>query len=620
MATPDKAPRPRRRSRFLLATGLLLLIGVAVAGGWLAIVLKGTPSSVNTMATRQFIQYMATDPETLTLLGFIDGRIIDRHSSRLYPRTQEELDRRTELVRRFRAELDRYDPDRLSDEDLLTYQVWGSWLDDEIAAAEPFFSAPLALSSYVISQYGLHTSFWALMTGAHQPTNRRLARNYIRRLQAFEQAATEVVELFEAHAARDILPPRSILERVATSLDEKLAVAPEESDLVTSMRTRMETSGAFSSARVDEFTAQATAAVATHVYPGLERIRGAVEDHMDRARTTEIGVIGLPGGAEYYRARIRQNTTLNLDPGELHREARAEFDRLLGELDRALMDQGQVEGTIAERFDRLRAETFYPVAEGDAGREELLAIANDWLDRAREEFRPYFGRFPEADVEIRLATGATVGSLPNRYAPPAADGSRPGVFWMAIEEPTEISSLYLPRLVIHETIPGHHHHLALQQEMGLPLIRQHLPFAGFAEGWATYIEGMAREVGFFDEDEIAEIGAIRELLSWVALVVLDTGLHHEGWSREEALDFISNMAVDPEASGVAMDHILVLPGQILSYHIGSEHIRNLRGEAQAALGEAFDLAAFHDAVLSAGSLPLDLLTQRIREWIAEQVE
>ena len=607
--------KPRLRRRILRIFGALSLLGVAFAAWSAWVVIWGTPSRVETMAARQFVQFLISDPETLTMLGFIDGWVIDRHSGRLRPRTQAELDRRGEQLRRFRAELDRYDPDKLDPDQRLTLEVWGWWLDAQAGVAEPFFGAPLMISPYVMSQFGLQDEFWNLMTSSHRPSNARLARNYVRRLQAFEQAADETVALFEDHAKRGVLPPRTILERMIADIDGILEVDPGDSELVQSMVVRMAEAGTLSADRREDFARQAEQAVIHHVYPGLRRMRDATAHRLDEARTTNIGMLGLPDGAAHYRALVRQQTSVAIDPGELHRQAVADMRRLIALADEALVAMGRGEGAVAERLRALREEMRYPVPPGDEGREQLLLIANEWLDRARVEFQPYFNRFPQADVEIVLTPAHAVDSQPSSYQPPAADGSRPGVFRFSIPDPQEVNRIGLPRLVVHETIPGHHYQVALQQEMGLPLIRRYLPFMGYSEGWAIYTEGLAREIGFYGDDTVAALGVIMDQLGAAGIHAAETGLHYEGWTLEQARAFLREFWSAPEDRMDSMiDRMLVWPGQILTYHVGAERMFYLRDHARTALGEDFDIAAFHDEVLSAGALPLDILERRIKDW------
>ncbi len=617
--TAQERKNPRRRGRMLRIFGALFLIGLVFLAWSVWVVIWGTPSKVDTMATRQFVQFLATDPETLTLLGFIDGRVIDRHSGRLRPRTQAELDRRGEQLRRFRAELDRYDPDQLDPDQRLTYEVWTWWLDAQAAVSEPFFAAPLSGSPYVMNQFGLQYVFWNLMTDSHRPSNARLARNYVRRLEAFERAADETVALFEEHAERGILPPRTILERVIADIDGILEVEPGDSELVQSMVVRMAEAGKLSADRREDFARQAEQAVIHHVYPGLRRMRDAAAHRLDEARTTRIGMLGLPDGKAHYRALVLEQTSVAIDPGELHRQAVADMRRLIGLADEALIATGRSEGSVAERLRALREEMRYPVPPGDEGRQELLSIANEWLDRARVEFQPYFNHFPSADVEIVLTPAHAVDSQPSSYSPPAADGSRPGGFRFSIPDPQEVNRIGLPRLVVHETIPGHHYQLALQQETGLSLIRRYLPFMGYIEGWAIYTEGLAREIGFYGDDTVAALGVIMDQLSAAGIHATDTGLHYEGWTIEQAREFLREFWSTPEdRMDSVIDRMLVWPAQILTYHVGAERMFYLREYASSALGEDFDIAAFHDEVLSAGSLPLDILERRIKAWVEER--
>ncbi len=613
--TAQDNSKPRLRRRILRIFGALSLLGVAFAAWSAWVVIWGTPSRVETMAARQFVQFLISDPETLTMLGFIDGRVIDRHSGRLRPRTQVELDRRGEQVRRFRAELDRYDPDKLDPDQRLTLEVWGWWLDAQAAVSESFYAAPLMGSPYVMSQFGLQDQFWNLMTHSHRPSNARLARNYVRRLQAFEQAADETVALFEDHAERGVLPPRTILERMIADIDGILEVDPVDSELVQSMVVRMAEAGTLSADRREDFARQAEQAVIDHVYPGLRRMRDAAARRLQEARTTRIGMLGLPDGKAHYRALVLEQTSVAIDPGELHRQAVAEMRRLITLADEALIAMGRNEGVVAERLRELREEMRYPVPHGDEGRQELLSIANEWLDRARVEFQPYFNRFPQADAEIVLTPAHAVDSQPSSYQPPAADGSRPGVFRFSIPDPQDVNRIGLPRLVVHETIPGHHYQLALQQEMGLPLIRRYLPFMGYSEGWAIYTEGLAREIGFYGDDTAAALGVIIDQLGAAGLHATETGLHYEGWTHEQARAFLREFWSAPgDRIDSVIDRMLVWPGQILTYHVGAERMFYLRDHARSALGEDFDIAAFHDEVLSAGALPLDILERRIKDW------
>jgi len=245
-------------AKFLVrAFAVALLAAIAAFTWWAWQLFHGKPHSVDAMATRQFVQYLASDPESLSSLGLIDGSLLDFHSGRLSPRTQQELDRRDAVVARFRRELERFDPERLAPDQRLTYDIWRWWLDAEIEASAPFYAAPLG-DPYVVSQFGIHASFPEYMTTTHALSNPKMARNYIKRLDAFPQAVDETIALFEDHAARGVMAPRVILERVIADIDKFTASAPPENVLVSSMRSRMEKSGAFPVASVNDFALQAS--------------------------------------------------------------------------------------------------------------------------------------------------------------------------------------------------------------------------------------------------------------------------------------------------------------------------------------------------------------------------
>lgn len=346
-------------------------------------------------------------------------------------------------------------------------------------------------------------------------------------------------------------------------------------------------------------------------------MRAAVVGKLAAARTEAIGVDALPDGGAYYVARLRQQTSVSIDPEALRQSGLAEVDRLGALLDARLRTLGQTEGSVGERLERLREQSRYGVEDTDAGRARLGETAQELLARARTASKPYFTRFPESDVIIRLTPDFARDSSPSSYMPPAADGSRPGVFNFSIRDAATVSKMDLPRLIVHETIPGHHYQLALQQESALPILRQYLPFSGYSEGWATYAETLAVDMGLYGDTPVGEIGALRSHLSLAVLQVVETGLHHKGWSREQAIAYVADTLATPrEQIESAIDRMLVWPGQMITYIVGSAKIEEMRAKTKNQLGDRFDIKAFHDEILREGAMPLDVLDRRIDAWIA----
>jgi len=607
--------------KVLAAICLVLLLGLAFLGWQVWTLLYGRPAKVDTMAARQFVQYLAADPETLTSFGFIDGSPFDLHSDDLSQRGQARLEMRSAIVRKFRKELDRYDRAKLSADQALTFDVWSWWLDTEIAVSEAPWAEPVSAGPYVVDQFGLQEAFVRLMTLGHEPANAKLAKNYVARLRKFGSAADQTISAFEAHAAEGVMAPRSILERTLESIDLFLDPAPKDSVLVTSFRERLEKTQKFSPKAIDGYVSQAEAAVAEVVYPGMQRLKAAIEAKLPEARTEKPGLIGIPGGAQHYRARLRQHTSADTDPEALHQLGLAEAERLATELTRRLEALGYTDGTLPERMERLRADTRLNLANDEAGRQEILRRANVLMNEAATSARDYFNRVPKAPVEIRLEPAHTAQTgAPSSYSPPAADGSRPGIFSLSVRDVSTMTSLALPRVVHHEAIPGHHYQVALQQESDLPLLRQYLPFGAYREGWAIYAEGLALEMGLYKGDPLAEVGLLASELSGAVILALDTGLHHKGWSSEEGIAFMERFisATENYSLETAVDRSLAWPAQLLSYGAGYQKIKALRARAEERLGDRFDVKSFHDEVLRDGAVPLAILERKIDAWIAAQ--
>ena len=300
--------------KWILRTIGLVLLGALFFASWTAhVIFNGTPSKVDTMAARQFIQYLASDPEALSFIGFIDGTALDRHSGRLTPNTQAELDRQSALIDQYRKEIARYDGRDLSPDQQLTLDVWAWWLGAQDALSDPFYIAPMG-TPFVVDQAGIHASFPRLMVDAHQLSNKKLVRRYTKRIEAFGPSVDELIETFNAHADAGILAPRSVLERTVTDIRAQLSRPIDEDELVVTFRARLEAVEGYDEEFIQAQVAAATVAIEQTMRPALERLAEAVTQRIPNARVgNEIGMHALPNGDAAYRALIRVNTSLDID-------------------------------------------------------------------------------------------------------------------------------------------------------------------------------------------------------------------------------------------------------------------------------------------------------------------
>lgn len=352
--------------------------------------------------------------------------------------------------------------------------------------------------------------------------------------------------------------------------------------------------------------------VGTQVAPALKRLAEVVEREYRPASRTRVGWSALPGGDAWYRQLVREHTTTTLEPAAIHALGLREVARLQGAL-AALAPALGYDGPPARLLTWLHeAPRFKPFRS-----EAQVLEAYRALDRRVQAALPrLFGRLPRAALDIRPEPELTRATASDHYASPAVDGSRPGVFWAVIDDPAAYDLPTMTALFLHEAVPGHHLQMALQQELALPTFRQRSEVTAYVEGWALYAETLGTEMGLYD-DPVARAGQLGMEMLRAARLVVDTGLHVGDWSRERALDYLVEVAgLTPATAASQIDRYLAWPAQALSYTIGSLKIQELRQRAQAALGARFELAAFHDAVLGQGALPLSLLEQRIDAWIA----
>jgi len=367
----------------------------------------------------------------------------------------------------------------------------------------------------------------------------------------------------------------------------------------------------------DEWRERRDRIIATDVLPAFRRYANVLDtEALPESRPDERpGLSHLPDGRERYAALVRLHTTTNRTPEELHEQGmelltaiHSEF-RLLGE---------QLFGTsdVSEIFEHLQED---PDLRWNSA-EEIISAAEDTVRRAEAAASTWFGRVPKAVCALETIPAAeSEGSAPAYYMPPSLDGTRPGTYYSNVNRPTERTRFDVESIAFHEAVPGHHFQISLAQENGdLPELRRLPMFTAYVEGWGLYAERLADEMGLYSSVE-QRMGMLSADAWRAARLVVDTGIHHHGWSREEAVSFMrSNTPVAPLDVESEVDRYIAYPGQALSYMTGRLEISRLRSAAQSALGDRFDVREFHDVVLVNGALPLSLLDRVVTAWVTQQ--
>jgi uncharacterized protein (DUF885 family) len=434
---------------------------------------------------------------------------------------------------------------------------------------------------------------------------------YLARLEAFATVMDQEIERVRRDVDLGVIPPDFVIERALTQMNG-LKTDPAASPLVTSVAERATAKGI-----AGDYASQASAIYTEKVLPALERQIALMGELAPRA-VHDAGVWRLPDGEAYYEHALRASTTTSLTAEEVHQMGLEQARQLSARADVILKAEGYTQGSVGERIAALFKDPKYHFADTDAGKEELIESLNAMTEAMYKRLPEYFGTLPKAPVEVRrvpkfIAAGAPGGY----YNQPTLDGSRPGIFWINLRDSAENPTWTLPTLTYHEAAPGHHMQLALQQEADLPMIRRATFLSAYGEGWALYAEELAKEMGVYEDNPLGEVGYLQAALFRAARLVVDTGIHAKRWSREQAIETMSSIDGSPISSSTTeIERYAVWPAQACSYMVGKLVWLRLREKARAALGDRFDLRAFHDAGLLSGAVPLTVLEAVIDNHIA----
>jgi uncharacterized protein (DUF885 family) len=572
------------------------------------------PWSLEVFYQRAFLQYAIDDPQMLSSMRILPSWL-DWYSDDLTDVSLARQDRLRQKLRDDMETLRSYDREALDEAGKLSYDVLDYFLSIQVEGD------PFRFHNYPANQlFGFQSGLPTFMATQHRIASQGDADDYNARLDQFDTHFAQQMEGVRLRVDRGIVPPAFVIEKVLAETRAFVAARPEDNILHTSLVERLDKlQPPIEAGQRQRILATTRQRIEQVVYPAVQDLIDYYTELQPAARPNH-GVWDLPQGAEFYAWAVRQHTSSAMTPDQVHALGLAEVARIESEMDAILQAEGLIEGSVGERVDQIarRPDQLYP--DSDAGREQILADYQAMIDEIDAGLGPYFGRRPKAGVRVERVPVFREKTAPGAYYnAPAFDGSRPGVFYANLRSVREIPRFGMRTLAYHEGIPGHHFQKALQQEAsGVPFFRKVLGFTAFAEGWALYAERLAWEIGF-QEAPLDNLGRLQAEMFRAVRLVVDTGMHHKRWSREQAIDYMREKTGMPETDVVAeIERYLVMPAQALAYKVGMNTLLRLREEARTALGERFDLRAFHDVVLSGGDLPLTLLERRVRDWLASQ--
>jgi uncharacterized protein (DUF885 family) len=433
--------------------------------------------------------------------------------------------------------------------------------------------------------------------------------DYIARLHKFPKQMDDTIALMRLGMRDKLMPPKFLLQAVGGQASDIAKQQPEESPFASSLKKYPDSMSEAERTRVHDAI---IAAIRDGVLPAYGKFAKFVAEEYAPKGRTEVGVWSLPNGQARYAFRVREQTTTNLTPDQIHKIGLSEVARIEGEM-----------LAIANKMGFSDLKSFNAAIEKNPdlrpkSREEIIAIYKKYEDQMYAQLPKLFGRLPKAKLEVvqmeafreKAAAGAD-------YQTGAPDGSRPGRINVNTYDPANRKTISMESTAYHEGVPGHHMQLSIAQELpDLPKFRQNGGYTAYVEGWALYSEKLGKEVGFYQNPYI-DYGRLQDEMLRAVRLVVDTGLHSKKWTRQQVVDFFHEHTAQDEIDVQnETDRYIVWPGQALGYKIGSLKITELRERARKELGDKFDIREFHDQVLGNGALPLDVLEERIDAWIA----
>ncbi|KQW83246.1 Tat pathway signal protein [Brevundimonas sp. Root1279] len=594
------------RRRLLLTAAA----GASLAAAGPALARNGADARLDALLNGWFDEDVDSSPETATNLGLDRGDRVGL-SSKLSDRSWEAwmVDRST--ARNRQAALAAFDRTGLSDAGAVNLAVASFRAETAASGAKFDYGAAIdggRMGPYLVNQMtGAYFTVPDFMDTQHRVEDRDGAEAFLARLSAFGPNLDAESDRIRRDADKGVVPPDFMIDLTLRQLKALRDQPAADMAMVKTLERKANALG------LTGYGERAARMIDAEVKPSL----GYQIEAFERLRPTAVhdaGVWRLPEGEAFYAHGLKYWTTTNMTPDEVHAVGLEQVAAISAEIDTILKSQGMTQGTVGERIDALNKDPAQLWPNTDEGKIALIESLNRQVAALEPRLPQMFGRLPRSKVEVRRVPPAIESGAPGGYYQgPPLDGSRPGAYYINLRDTANWPKFALPTLTYHEASPGHHLQVALQRETeSLPAWRRANGFSAYNEGWALYAEAVAADdLHAYADDPLGRVGFLMSYLFRAVRLVVDTGLHHKRWSREQAVEYMAASGAKPiNAANSEINRYCAMPAQACSYKIGHTVIARLRAEAGAKPG--FDLRAFHDKVLVNGSLPLAVLEQLMK--------
>ena len=621
----------KRTWKFWTSRSILILFLIGAI--WLINLIWFRPFNIEHFYDKVFIELALDSPELTTSMGI--PVLYDLSKDELNDISEEKQWESFNKMKEDYETLRSYDFENQSEENKLNTRILAFYLEG-LKEGEPFF-----YHGYPVNQMGgVQNSLPSLLENSHKLRNESDAEAYITRLSKFDTKFYQLIENLKTSENKGIIPPKFVIDRVLDEMNGFIGVKKDSAAafqnsngalssvksniLYTNFELKIDKLDDLSPEQKSTYKKQVENEIETTVFGAYKSLIQYFEQLKGKA-TTDDGVWKLPNGEAYYRYMLKQRTTTNLDPEEVHQIGLSEVARIKNEMQNILLNEGYADSTktLGAIIQELNKEERFLFPENDEGRQMILEEYNRILAEISAGLDDAFDVRPKAELEVkRVPEFREEGSAGAYYNSPSIDGSRGGVFYANLRNVRETVKFGMKTLAYHEGVPGHHFQIAIQSELeGVPIFRTIGLFTAYIEGWALYSEQLAWELGFYKNDPFGNLGRLQAEMFRAVRLVVDTGIHHKKWTREEAIDYmVLNTGMTTTEVTTEIERYIVWPGQACAYKIGMLKILELRERAKIKLGDQFELKEFHNVVLKNGAVPLDILDELIEDYISTTLE
>ncbi len=516
------------------------------------------------------------------------------------------FERRHEDERAFLRRLRAIDSAQLTADDQLNYDLFRRELENSIDAHQyKSYLMPISQRGGVQSLESTAETVRLANVGDYE--------DWLVRMAGVDNMIDQTMALQEEGRKTGYMPPKVLMERIPDQIGSQLVEDPELSPFFIAFA---EMPDAISGPDQERLRQTAKDIIDQSIVPAYRRFSRYFNNTYLPASRDSIGASSLPNGDKFYKYRTRTFTTTQMTPDEIHRLGLNEVKRIRGEM-QLIIDELEFDGDFADFLHFLRTDPQFYYATAEELFEGYLAVSK----RIDPLLVKLFGKLPRMPYGLRpIPDNIAPDTTTAYYNQPAADGSRPGYYYVNLYRPEVRPKYEMEVLSVHEAVPGHHLQIALQMELeGIPEFRKYIDFTAFTEGWGLYSESLGYEMGLY-KDPYSRFGALTYDMWRAVRLVVDTGMHYRGWTRQQSIDFFMDNAAKTETDIVnEIDRYISWPGQALAYKIGQLKMLELRRKCERTLGDDFDIKAFHDEMLGGGALPMEILETRMNRWLADQL-